>query len=473
MATIQKHPEYEEMEDYYTECYDLIEKGDSKTVKGEGVTYLPKLESMILDGGVQGTTDYNTFKQYAIWRDIPKQSLSQITGVMFEKKSDYNLPTQIEDYKNSVTVNGQGLSFLETLTTFSQLTYGRCGLIASPVNDITGVKLPVITINEAPTIINWHTSVNDKGDLIYDMITIMNTEQEYNEDNHSYSDLIFYTIHALSPENIYYKVRIAETDYDEFNKSYETRLQHSSYIEPIFKGSFLNRVPFVSVNLTNVDDTIEIPPLYEQAKLSVHCYNASALYRKKSRQQTWALLLLAGFKKDEDQDDIVSGIKSDGVMKTSNPNAKGEYITPASEALAELGKSVMDLRIEAQEKGVVISEKNSVESGTAIESRKGNQVNEYKTIAETRSKGIIKILGIIMEWGFGIAETENDWITPFTDYSKFIATPEDLLKVVEAKNQGALPEEDVYNYAKRNGYTNFKDFATFKANLPDSVYNEE
>lgn len=460
------HPEFDKKLTYWEDCFNLIAEGDTKTVKSLNEVYLPKLESHIREGGYQGETDYAVFKSDAIWHDIPRTSLDDILGLMFEKSSTYNLPVILESYREKITVEGNSLEVLEFMLQAGQLTYGRQGIIISPVNDVKGVKLPVISYYDPQCIVNWHTFIDDEGNIKYDYVLLKISDYYFNPKTYEYESTIYYIVHALNKAGNYFKVKLRDTELSNFDYNFE---KHETYVEPVFKGKKLKYVPFVALNATNVDGKLDVPPLYEMSMLSVQAYKSSALYQRKNRQQTWALLVLAGF---DFENEINKALKSDGYIKSKNPNAKAEYVSPDSSNMESMKENLDRLIYEAETRGVYISQKNVAEASKSLEMRRANQSNAYRLMANFRNEAIVKALKIICNWGGITYDTKQPLIVPYDEFNVVNFTYEDAIKIATLVDSGKLPEEDMYKLYKKNGLTSFENYVNFKANLKNTIFEE-
>lgn len=468
---VKAHPEYEAKKEYYNDCYYLISLGDAKTVKAGKTDYLPKLMSQIKNNSTQGTIEYDEYLNGAVWSDIPRESRDRILGEMFAKPSKYNLPKVMEQYNSDITKDGNGLNILEAEVTIWQLEYSRIGAMIYVVTDITGKTLPRVALYNALDFFDWHQFTYKDGSIRYDFVKLRTQDFVFNPDKGEYTQETKYIIHAISPENKYYKVTIKAEDYDKYSKTYQLRRaygkKNGTYIEPVFKGFNLDFVPFVAINASNVDGSVETPVLFSQVDLSLHAYRVSALYNKKLRQQTWALLVASGFGKDL----IDNAVKADGVLP-GNQNSKAEYITPDSTSLEALKNAWNEAEERAKAKGIQISEKAEVESGIALEKRIENQSNAYRRMAIVRNEGILKILGYISEWGSLGQKVENEWITPFLDFNVSRATVEEYTKMALSWKSGSLSNEDFYSWCKKHEYTSASDVNMFVADLDKSNYQD-
>lgn len=467
------HPDYDAMAPYYEDCYYLISKGDAKTVKEQKEKYLKKLMSQVRNDTWQGDIEYAEYLDGAVWSEIPKESVNNILGEMFSRPSTLKLPKVFQEYESNITSDANGLNFLEANTTIGQLEFSRIGLMAYTMPDKTGTKLPKVALYNALDIYNWHQVMNPElGEIVYDLVELRSQSYEMNPETLEYEQVVKYIIHGVSPEGKYYKVTIKEEDYENVKISYEKRRaygkKNKTYIEPTFKGFNLNYVPFVAINASNVDGQLDIPVLYSQVDLALHAYKNSALFSKKLKLQTWALLLLAGYS----QSDIDQGVKADGVLPSSSPDSKGQYLTPSSDSLLALKEAWETSEERARNKGIQISEKAQVESGIALEKRIKNQSNAFRRIVEVRNEGILKLLSYIVDWGSMGLTVENDWITPFMDFNTNKIMPEDVVKMGSLVLQGVYSTEDYYNYLKKYGYTQHKDYLSFSAELGNSNYED-
>ena len=467
---VNAHPEYESKKKYWNDSYYLVTLGDSKTVKDGQTDYLPKLMSQIKNNGTIGKSEYEEYLDGAVWSEIPKESRDRILGEMFAKPSKYNLPSVMRQYISDITKDGNGLNILEAEVTIGQLEYSRIGAMAYVVDDITGNLLPRVALYNALDFFDWHQFAYKDGSIRYDLVKLRTVDFVFNVDKQEYEPRIRYIIHGISPENKYYKVTIDETDYEKYSKTYALQLSYGiereTYIETQYKGLNLDYVPFVAINASNVDGGTDLPVLYSQVNLSLHAYRISALFNKKLKQQTWALLVYTGQKGS----DIDKAIKADGTLPLNNPQARAEYITPDSTSLEALKSAWNEAEERAKAKGIQISEKTAVESGIALEKRMQNQSNAYRRIAEVRNEGILKLLGYISEWGSLGQEVQNEWIEPFIDFNTASVVPDDVVKMALLFQQGSITINDYFSWLKKHGYTQYENAVLFESDLKGSEF---
>jgi len=458
-VNLNVHPEYTYWNEYWSQMYDTVELGE-KQIKAKSDFYLPKTEGQEKDAS---GNKYEAFKKRATYRNFGKITIRKALGLLHSKAYKYTLPNKLKYLEKKATLHNDDLNSLIRDINKEQLTYSRCGLLIDMPKNETYKAEPYIERYKPYKIIDWYEGdygLNTYGTPIRQLAYVKLDESGnvFNFEDKSWSFKNKYRVLALalyqdnqlldSPK--YYTFTFTDENIFkgiDLQNIYTKDIEAGDIIIPTISGKALNQIPFVFINATHTDSRIEMPVLYEQSNISLAYYRGDANYRQALHYQVFALLYLIGF----EEKDFENGVNADGYIATTNPSAKAGYAQISGAGIQAMQLSQNDLKREANEEGIVITDKEGVESGKALTTRMALQTSNLTEIAETCAEGITKVLRIISEW-MGIDEEIK--IIPNTDFKLEVEKAQELVNVTQVYNLGNMTKIDYYNWQKDNNFTN-------------------
>lgn len=453
------NPEYTEMLEYWEIAEDTIEKG-SLAVKAKGETYLPKTTGMIKDTE-NGQKRYDAYKQRANFVNFGSRTIKKALGLMHYKNCSPMLSPKTEYLKDSFTIDGLNIFEYTREVNRKQLIYSRLGMLLD--FDSNFKAKPYVVTYDAKAILDW--GIDDNYNIEFVLLNesgyVFNYVSKNWEEKEQYRLLgRAYSIDGVElNQPVYYTATLTGGEYaniDIKNPPLE------KITVPELNGRTLSFIPFEFCNATSLSDKPQIPVLSEQSQLALSFYRGDADYRTALYYQAFAILVLSGF----DEEDIKrnGGIRIDGYISSSKENAKASYSQTSGVGLSEMRMSQDNLRREADREGIVITDKDGVESGKALATRITLQTSDLMEIALTSAEAIGSMCRIASLWlGEDEETTSKIKVIPNLDFNLENELPRAVFEMAEVYKNGYIPETDFYAWLKDNNYTKYPTYEEWKS----------
>jgi len=467
MAVDSKHPLYNDMLDRWIQCRDTHE--GEQQVKEKGITYLFPTSGMAADGMLSdrapGYKAYQAYKGRAVVPDLMKEAVEAMIGVMHHKPPVIELPEVMEPLREVATLRNESLEMLLRRINEEQLVTGRCGLLAdlpqtpSPTNTAvqaaatttTLSDLPYIALYEAEDIINWDEGRRD-GIEVENLNFVALDESEFErdaefewEEKKKYRILILGEVDENEPQGLgTYRVGVFRENDITFN---ETDL-----IEPSFRGQTLNAIPFTFINSCDVVPTPDVPPLLGISNLVLTIYRGEADYRQNLFMQGQDTLITIGLGDTEDSLRVGAGGRID--IPTGGD---AKYIGVSNAGISEQRSALENDYNRASAKGGQLLDTTSrqKESGDALTIRVAARTATLNRLALTGAFGLEHALKKIAVW-IG-ADPNQVVVTPNLDFVDDAFVPDDLVKLMSAKNLGApISVETIHRWLQDQDMTDLE-----------------
>lgn len=448
MAIDSTHPFYDEFIEDWVKMRDLY-KGE-RAIKQKGQIYLPATKSMRLDGmsnGQLGRELYDAYKLRAVFHDFIKDAVESYIGLMFKKNSIIELPSALEPMRNNATVFSEPLEMLLRRIYEEQLITGRLGLMLDlPVN--TGSRfnlIPYIATYNSESIRNWDDREAEEGFTNLNLVLLDESGYERGND--------FEWVYRK-------KYRILKLNEEGANPLYEVGLHIENqqgelgFINPTYKGKFLNKIPFVFINSKDITSFPDEPPLMPLGNLALAIYRGEADYRGALHLQGQDTLVTIGDLQKSIEDEGQPVRVGPGSMLNIEVGGDAKYIGVNSQGLPEQRMSLEnDLKRADVEAGKLLdSSSDDLQSGVALQTKLGARTATLNQIAITGAAGLEKILKIAAEW---VGANPNEVkVIPNLEFSDFNITGRDLVDWMTARTMGApISKKSIHNKLVSVGLT--------------------
>lgn len=471
MGVDQKHPLYTANHEKWTKLRDISEGEDQ--VKEKGQLYLKPTSGMVADGMKNaldaGMVAYDAYKSRAVMPDILDDAIQAMLGVMHHKPPVINLPEKMEPLREMVTLRNESLELLLRRINEQQLLTGRCGLLADMTSEpvtagrttvtATGktereADLPYIALYEAEDIINWDQGSRDGIELLnLNLITLDESgwEREAGSASFNWTEVQKYRVLVLGevdenePQGTgVYKVGVYRADGEGSLDYNETNM-----IEPSHRGTKLDEIPFTFINSCDIVPTPDKPPLLGLGNAILTIYRGEADYRQSLFMQGQDTLVIAGGNMGDDAVRLGAGAKLDLPQ-----GATAEFIGPTSEGIPHQQAALENDYNRAMQKGgqLLDSVSRERESGEALSIRVSARTATLNQIALVGAFGLQQSLRQIAKW-IG-ANPDEVTVTPNLDFVDNVFSPDDLVKMITAKNSGApLAYETIHLWLQNQDVT--------------------
>lgn len=454
--TITPNPQYIAMAPLWKQMHDTVDKGE-KAVKDEGETYLPKTDGQRQDKD-SGTKRYDAYKQRAVYINFGKRTIKKALGLMHHKDYTLKLPEEMAYLEDDFTINNDSLTSYARDLNREQLIKSRSGLLVDFSSSITEAK-PRVVPYFAESIVDW----NELEDRALDFVLLNETRMEFDRSTKKWERKVKYRVLGLASningdqysEPTYYTALVTPEEWGVLDLDYPENV-----IIPMNQGRPLNKVPFVFCNATNTYSDLQDPVMLDQSNLSLAYYRGDADYRQAIYFQAFAILVLSGFTKADI--DELGGIQVDGALMSSKEGSSASYAQTNGSGLQEMRMSLDTLKKESEREGIVITDKDGVESGTALSTRIALQTSDLLEIAKTAGEAIQKALEIIAEW-LGIDGDIS--VIPNTDFNLENEVPRSVFEMWQVLKENGLTIQDYYIWLHENNYTKFGTFKEWANSL--------
>lgn len=474
MALDSRHPEYSTRE----ADWRLMRHAHAgeRAVKGAGNDYLPATAGQLLDwdsplnvkdptGQIKSSTvgqaRYEAYKKRAEFPSYVTEAVEAMVGIICKKPAVIELPKSLEPLIARATLNGESLQLLLRRIYEAQLITGRIGLLLDlPANP--GANIPYIATYEAENIINWDNGTRTEPALqTLNLVVLDESEYERNsefnwEKKQKYRVLVLGDLVANESNGVYRQGLFVEnTNFDE-----------SALIEPGIRGNTLEQIPFVFINTSDLLPEPCMPPLLKLANKCMTIYRGDADHRQALHLQGQDTFVIRGG--DETKTyrlgagsvvcvPIDGGATFEGVNSSGIPEQR-ETLQNDHRAAKEMSGQLIDTT--SREK----------ESGEALKVRVAAKTATLNQIVLTGAEGLQSSLRIAGIWtGMSPEQAEKEiTVKPNLDFAEAGYTPADFLILTQAKREGLpITEEDLFNEAKKAGFTTVKDYEEAKLRLAE------
>lgn len=466
MAVDQKHPLFSSFEDKWVKLRDIAEGEDQ--VKSKGQLYLAPTSGMIADGMTTalapGWLAYEAYKLRAVMPDTFDDAVNAMLGVMHHKPPVIELPESMEPLRERATLRNESLDMLLRRINEQQLTTGRAGLLAdmtaAPKARSTTVKatgktqrvddLPYIALYEAEDIINWDQGSRDGIELEnLNLVVLDESGWERSANGFEWTEIAKYRTLVLGevdenePQGVgNYRVAV-------FRGDKSLTFDETALIDPAYRGQTLDEIPFTFINSCDIVPDPDKPPLLGLGNLIMVIYRGEADYRQSLFMQGQDTLVISGGNLQDDKIRTGAGAKID-----LPEGGKAEYIGTSSEGIPYQQAALENDYQRASEKGgqLMDSVSRERESGDALKVRVAARTATLNQIALTGAFGLQQSLRQIAKW-IG-ADPDQVVVEPNLDFVDDSFSPDDLVKMITAKNSGApISFETIHNWMKGKDVT--------------------
>lgn len=437
MAFVERHPEYLQYEEDWTQCRDTY-KGERR-VKQRGFHYLPATQSMELDG-LKNPTDlgykaYNAYRKRARFPGFMREAVTTAVGMLHSKPAKFNLPAGMENIQSA---DGESLQQLLRMINTEQLLTGRVVLLPDINRETDEVY---IALYSAERFVNWDVgeTSGQKRNLRFAILNEGGYERTDSISQFSWQDVVKYRV-AIKEDGEY---RTAV--YDD-NSIYDP----SELITPSYRGRILTEIPLVIINSCDLAAMPDDPPLMDLSNLCLTIYRGEADYRQNLFMQGQDTLVVMGVTNDEDEP-----VRTGAGARIETPlGGDAKYIGVESEGLAEQRESLENDRRRAGSMGAQTLDSTSREreSGQSLYIRIAARTADLNLVAEVGAVGLENALKYCAQWlGFNPDEIS---IEPNFEFGDERLTGQTMVEQQTARNLGfPISAQSLHEYAVDKGLT--------------------
>lgn len=320
------------------------------------------------------------YKDDAILTNFTKLTCEGLTGLVFRKAIDYELPLEMEYLIEEATGAGVNLSQASQSITYDTIQTGRFGVLIDFHND---GKRAYLKPYASESIINWKAA--EIGGIVQPwLIVLQETIIIDNEDLFSQETKTQFRVLLLLGGIYYQQIR------DEDDNIL------SSFAVTDFNGDFFNYIPFVFIGSKDNDWNVDNQPLYDLAILNLGHYRNSADQEESGFicGQPYPVICVGESSSEEFLQANLGGVKygaRKGLVLANGGSAQLLQANPNQ----LIGQMMKDKLQEAAKIGArLIEEAGGRETAEAAKIRYGSQHSALYTLTSNISWGIEKAIKI-------------------------------------------------------------------------------
>jgi hypothetical protein len=457
-VSINCHPDYDKMYPIWQQLYVTTVLGEAG-VKLAGELYLPKTEGQVEDKE-DGTLRYNAYKARAIYYNFCQQTIKKAMGIIHTKDGVLVAGKKVTEWTKAMTIDGEDIQSLARDISSAQLLLGRLGLLLD--YPATKSSVPYVTKYSADSMLCWEEGMIDNKKKLK-WILLDDSHTEFDPETKEYVDKESFRLLALDKEGRYYSVVLDAKEWSLWDIENPSNQSIANEVVYPKMPKILDFIPFVPVNVKTTTMSMDKPLLVELSNLSLSAYRNDADYRQGLYHQAFSLLYMTGVNEDKMKK---KGIRSDGCAITENDKAKIGYASAPADGLTEMRMSLEGIKAESEGNGIVINDKEGVESGTALKTRISLQTSDLREINLTAGEALNKILNMAKKC---LGDTGEISYTPNLDFDQEKATTQEYLNLWNVCMAGGTSLKNVYLWAFKNNMAMEPTYELWLANIQETM----
>jgi hypothetical protein len=417
-------------------CRDAVEGQDA--VKARGEAYLPRLTK-------QTDEKYAAYKLRAMWYGAAARTIQGLSGAVMRKEPVLEVPKALETFTQDVTQTGVSFSSFAKTTLEEVLKTGRYGVLVDMPTGGTDTAKPYYAGCTAESIINWKTMVRD-GVRHLTLVVLKECEWETDpKDRYVLTEIAQYRELRIDAGGLYE----VETFREDPNKK-DTWVSQG-IVQPTFRGSRLDYIPFCFFGPTTLTPDIEKPPILDLVDVNLSHYRSSADLEHGRHFCGLPTPWVAGF-----PETTTLEIGSSTAWVSSSPEAHAGMLEFTGQGLGALEKA-----LESKERLMAVlgarmleEQKKTVEASDTLSTRLSCEQSVLRSVASTVSAGLSKCLEWAALWmGVGPDEAKKAKAKLNTDFMDTQMTFAELEALVRTWQAGAISYETMYYNMERGEVT--------------------
>lgn len=392
------------------------------------------------------------YKSGAILTNFTSLTKEGLTGLVYRRAPQIELPSELEYLKEDATGDGRGLEQLSKQILGESLTAGRCGVLVDfprntggiSIRDTQDLKAKLI-VYRAENIINWEVERKGSKDVIKFVVLFEPTLEHPENDPFGWELKEKYRLLALDEEGFYYQAEFSE----------ETDTQGIKYLAEVkrvyptdYNGKNLTEVPFCFVGAADNNAEVDKAPLYDIALVNIGHYRNSADFEEAVFVVGQPTIFVSGsWGIEEFKEALPQGIKFGsraGYFLGENGNAQLVQANPnqlAQEAMRAKEKQIAAIGAR------LIAEPGGRETAEAARMRYSSQNSALHTVVLNVDLAIIKALNYCIVYMGGNPESISFKLNrQFYDES---ADPNLIAQTILLYDRGLISREEIRDDLKQ------------------------
>lgn len=432
------HPSYESAAAKWAKC--RVASQGEEAVKAAGVLHLPKLSE-------QNQKEYDAYKARALYYNATGRTIDGMTGLVFRKPPQIELPSVLEPGLTSVDRAGTPLLTMAEKVLEELLTVGRVGLLTDyprvPVGGMSqaaeraaGLR-PYTVMYAAENIINWRTA--EVGGQ--KMLTLAVLKEQHEEVLDEFTS-------KLSDQWRVLRLDEAGVCRVEIWRKLATNDEPVRVDEwtPLQAGQPMRYIPLAIGGPRGMEVDVCKPPILDLVNVNLSHYRTTADYEHGLHFTGLPTPFVIGHSFADDEK-IALGSTVFHAIATSGADVK--FLEFTGQGLGALSK-----RLEEKEQmmaalgaRMLANEKRQVEAAETAAIHRAGESSVLASLANAASS----ILTQALKWqaAFARAESAEVAVTLNTDYMPAGMTAQDMTALVQAWQSGAISKDTLLDNMQR------------------------
>ena len=427
------HHDYMRLERNWKFVQDCYCGTDSIKDRRSAQAYLPMLRREIEEARKstdQLSVHYELRKSFACYENFFKPVVDDIVGIMqknapiikFGVDNDNESPTEVREIRWYGNQYNDGITGLKYRLNFNQALYGRYGLLMDIVTDADGLN-PKFCITEYPALkILDGEAKKERPDRPETLRFVLLNESTwvFNRERKDHEMLYRLRVLGLDAQGRYYQSVLESTKFSDFAEWLKFDLDNppaDRTFYPMFKGKYLDFIPFTVCNVNRIGfDEWQNPPYEDVAHIAVNNYQIDSIYKQALQNHATPTLVVSNASNESDK------VYLGGVIW-----AKGAGSNPVSVNLLETSGSGLAEMRNAKEFGKTALKYSSIRdlldgagagaSGEAIKLRTASGTANIAAMDQAGALAIEEQLVFAAIWAGATPEEAMDRITFKADTS--------------------------------------------------------
>ena len=437
-AVETRHTDYSKYRPRWDKCRHFCE-GE---VKDKAELYLRPLS------GHSSPKDerYLGYLDRAYYYNASGRTVDALSGAVFAKTPNVELPTQMEAFVEDVTLSGCSLEELANQLMEEMLQVGRHFILAdhNQSAEERGVTVaiaearnlrPKLVPYRAEQVINWRYGMVNKRWIL----TLVVLEEQYDNEINEFEVTRETRYRVLRMVNGQYQQEVWERSGEEFAATE----RHT----PTLRNRPFDYIPGFMFGPCN-DDEIEMPPLWDLIEANHAHYKTSADYEHGTHFTGLPTYFGSGFKLPEGESFPVGSTE---VYVRSEPDANVEIIEFTGKGLETLEKNLERKEQHMASLGARLLQESprQVETAQAVNTKQSGENSVLASLAKSASKGLTWLLEIARDWQGVSGEIS---IELNTDYIPDSVDAQTITALIAACQKGLMTRETFVYNMQRGGY---------------------
>lgn len=433
-------------------------------VKKAGIKYLPQPNAE--DKSPANTERYNAYKQRAVFYNVARRTLEGLVGQVFAAEPVIDVPDEV--LPMLANASGTGISAVQVAKQSLRdvVGYGRAGLFvdfprtSAPITRaqlLSGEYHPTLVRFDAFQIINWRTKMID-GQQRLSLVVLRDV---YDHDNgYEITSCAQLRVLRLDEDNLYV-VDVYRTDattaIDDIQHESFLSAPTETYMPVDYSGQRIKVIPFWFMGSNDNDTYIDQSPLYDLCALNIAHYRNSADYEDScfmvGQPTPW-----------------VSGLTQAWVDKNMNGlmqlGSRGVIPLPQGGAAGLLQVSPNTMPMEAMQHkerqmvalGAKLVESRSVQRTLGeAQMEAATETSVLSSAAYNISSAFTDAVRFATQFFYGIANTEDTWVTLSTDFAISKMSPQERAELIKEWQAGAISFSEMRDQLRQSGIATLDD----------------